>query len=94
MYINVTAGVVILFQFLYEGMLEGMTDASMFHFRFHYTEVILDLNLSGFGFLRGTEYLYPTFFQLFKKYFEMTLARRFLEKVHLFKKCFIKLIIN
>ena len=50
--------------------------------------------LTGFVFLRGTEYLYPSFFQLFKKYIEATLVRCVCEKVHLFMKYFIKLIIR
>jgi hypothetical protein len=47
--------------------------------------------LSGFGFLRGIEYLYSGFFQLFKKYFEMTLARCVFEKV---QGMLLKLIIH
>jgi len=44
--------------------------------------------------LRGTENIYPSFFQLFEKYFEKKLASCVLEKVHLFRKRYIKLIIH
>jgi len=50
--------------------------------------------LSSFGFLRGIEYFTPVPLNCSKKYFEMTLARCVFEKVHLFKKCLIQLIIH
>ena len=52
------------------------------------------LHLIGHFHILGIEYLYPSFFEMFKKYFEVTLACCVFEKVHLLKKCFIKLIIH